>query len=468
MVLDRAALPALYADHLAELDRRYVGVCRDAGLDGIVIHSGTALKKSQFDDQFFPLVVVPTFRHWLPLAVEGCALWVRPGQKPVLFSNVATSFWEGPLPVESDHFWSGFEVREVTTAGQIREALAHAVGRTAFVGEDHAFGRALGFADDRLAPAPLMKLLETTRVLKTAYEVACHREANRRAGAGHIAAAQAFFAGEPSELDLHLLYLKETGQDDAAAPYQGIVALDAHAATLHHVAYGRRRGPARTFLLDAGATCLGLQADITRTVVKKDGGGVADVFAALIVELNTLQRRLVDMVKPGRPYQALHDESHRLIAAALQQLGIARRDVSVDFLVDSGATRKLFPHGLGHSLGVATHDVGCRLVAPKTENPFLRNTADITPGRSSPSSRAATSFRRCCRRPGPSRTAAACAGTSSTPSCPSAASASRTTSTSPSTAPTTSRARSCPTPPSGCRESDRCSTSISSFPVSSS
>jgi Xaa-Pro dipeptidase len=380
MVLDRAALPALYADHLAELDRRYVGVCRDAGLDGIVIHSGTALKKSQFDDQFFPLVVVPTFRHWLPLAVEGCALWVRPGQKPVLFSNVATSFWEGPLPVESDHFWSGFEVREVTTAGQIREALAHAVGRTAFVGEDHAFGRALGFADDRLAPAPLMKLLDTTRVLKTAYEVACHREANRRAGAGHIAAAQAFFAGEPSELDLHLLYLKETGQDDAAAPYQGIVALDAHAATLHHVAYGRRRGPARTFLLDAGATCLGLQADITRTVVKKDGGGVADVFAALIVELNTLQRRLVDMVKPGRPYQALHDESHRLIAAALQQLGIARRDVSVDFLVDSGATRKLFPHGLGHSLGVATHDVGCRLVAPKTENPFLRNTADITPG----------------------------------------------------------------------------------------
>jgi Xaa-Pro dipeptidase len=380
MVLDHEALPALYAAHLAELDRRYAGVCHDVGLDGVVVHSGTALKKSRFDDQYFPLVVVPTFRHWLPLAVEGCALWIRPGQKPVLFSNVATSFWEGPAPVESEHFWSGFDVREVTTTGQIREALAHVVGRTACVGEDTSFGRGLGFADDRLAPAPLMAALDATRVLKTAYEVACHREANRRAAAGHVAAARAFLDGDPSELDLHLLYLRETGQDDTSTPYQGIVALDAHAATLHHVAYSRRRGPARTFLLDAGATCLGLQADITRTVVKQGSDGVGAVFAALVKELNGVQRSLVSMVKPGRPYQAIHDESHRLIAAVLQRLGLARSDVSVDFLVDSGATRKLFPHGLGHSLGVATHDVGCRLVAPKTENPFLRNTADITPG----------------------------------------------------------------------------------------
>lgn len=379
MSLDRAALPALFAGHLAELDRRSADVCRARGLDGVVVHSGTAQKKSQFDDQHWPLVVVPTFRHWLPLAVEGCAVWVRPGQRPVLFRNVDASFWDGPAEVESDHFWSGFEVREIRSASQIRDALARDVGRLAFVGEDTTFGRALGFADDRLNPPALMTDLDGTRVLKTPYEIACHAEASRRAAVGHIAVARAFFDGDPSELDLHLLYLRETAQDDSDAPYKGIVALDEHAATLHHVAYGRRRAPARTLLTDAGAACLGYQSDITRTLVKTRGG-VADVFGALIAEIDALQQELVAMVKPGRPYQALHDESHRMLAAALLKLGIARPGMSVDALVDGGTTRKLFPHGLGHSLGVATHDVGCKLVAPKSENPFLRNTADIAVG----------------------------------------------------------------------------------------
>jgi Xaa-Pro dipeptidase len=48
--------------------------------------------------------------------------------------------------------------------------------------------------------------------------------------------------------------------------------------------------------------------------------------------------------------------------------------------VASGATRKLFPHGLGHSLGIQTHDVGCRNMSPRADNPFLRNTSIIGEG----------------------------------------------------------------------------------------
>ena len=42
--------------------------------------------------------------------------------------------------------------------------------------------------------------------------------------------------------------------------------------------------------------------------------------------------------------------------------------------------RKLLPHGLGHSLGIQTHDVGCRNVVPEGRNPFLRNTSTIDAG----------------------------------------------------------------------------------------
>jgi Xaa-Pro dipeptidase len=66
-----------------------------------------------------------------------------------------------------------------------------------------------------------------------------------------------------------------------------------------------------------------------------------------------------------------------MLAAVLLSTGIAKVGASAAALVNDGATRKLFPHGLGHSLGLVTHDVGCRQIAPRTDNPFLRNTSVI-------------------------------------------------------------------------------------------
>jgi Xaa-Pro dipeptidase len=176
-----------------------------------------------------------------------------------------------------------------------------------------------------------------------------------------------------------LLYLRATAQDDWETPYKNIVALGRHAATLHHVAYGKSAVPrvAESLLVDAGATCRGYAADVTRTWVK-GSGATAAAFGHLVAGLEAVQQRLAARARPGIDYEQLHDDAHPWIAEALRDAGVLRG--STDEAVAKGVTRAFFPHGLGHSLGLQTHDVGCGLRTPRRENPFLRNTTEIAVG----------------------------------------------------------------------------------------
>ena len=374
MTPDRATLSRLHAAHVDDLVRRYAELMKTHALDAVVLHTGRAQQKSIFDDQYWPLVGVPHTKHWMPLLVADCALVIEPGKKPRLLLNTERGFWEGPPESESDHFFAQFDVVEVDGPDRIKGLLPQ--GRRAFVGEDKERAASWGFAPEQVAPAALLKDLDALRTTKSEYERVCLIEANRRACLGHAAVLDAFARGEHSELELHLLYLKATAQDDPETPYKNIVALGEHAATLHHVSYGKKKATAQSLLLDAGATFCGYDSDITRTAVKGTGAA-ADAFRALVAGVEKLQLELVRRAKVGLPYQELHNQSHELLADVLRDIGLAR--ASAQALVESGATRKLLPHGLGHSLGIQTHDVGCRNVMPEPRNPFLRNTSVITP-----------------------------------------------------------------------------------------
>jgi Xaa-Pro dipeptidase len=374
--VDRARLRATYADHVAALGRRIAGILDESGLDALVIHSGSLKSRSDFDDQYWPLRPVPHFQHWLPLAEPDCALVVAKAARPRLLWLREGNFWEHLAAPDSDHWQEHFAIAEPKSLEALRAELPRA-GRVAFVGEDRRRAAEWGFADERVNPPALVRALDALRTRKTAYELLCLDEANRRAALGHRAVREAFFAGEHSELELHLLYLRATAQDDPETPYKNIVALGANAATLHHVSYGRRataQPPATSLLLDAGATFQGYASDVTRTLVKGTGE-VAGLFRELVVRTERLQQALCREVRVGVPYEQLHERSHQLVAEVLVDLGIAR--ASADEVVSTGVSRAFYPHGLGHSLGLQTHDVGCALVKPKPENPFLRNTSVI-------------------------------------------------------------------------------------------
>ena len=373
--IDVQELTRLYQGHVDWLNARYGEALSQTGWDAVVVHSGSPKKRSIFDDQYWPVRPTPHFQHWLPLVCTHSCVVVEAGRKPKLVWMSQLDFWEAPPTPETDHFWPSFDVIEVASPAKVKEQLPG--GKVAFVGEDFDEAASWGFDEPARNPADLLAKLDDLRTRKTGYERLCLKEANRRACLGHDQVLGAFRSDDHSELKLHLLYLEATGQDDHETPYKNIVALGEHAATLHHVSYSRRSEGAQSLLLDAGAGYQGYDSDITRTAVKGDGSA-ADVFAALIEKMEALQQEICARVRAGVPYEQLHNQSHELLAPVLRDLGIAR--ASDEELVDKNVTRKFLPHGLGHSLGLQTHDVGCARIQPEERNPWLRNTSTVEPG----------------------------------------------------------------------------------------
>ena len=388
--IDGEAFAALYTDHLTHVQRGAEALLRAQGLAGMVIPSGAPKKKVELDDQYFPFRPSPHFVHWAPHLLPHAALVVVPGERPRLLVERVTSFWERPAPLEWTGYLSSFDVTEVDEGVDLGNNRPRR-GRMAYVGDDHAEASRWGFGAADINPASvvigdlldnpegLVAGLHALRTRKTPYVVACLAEATARAARGHKAARAAFLESDVSELSLHLTYLEAVGADDPDTPYKGIVALGSNGAVLHHVAYGRApSGRAEeSLLVDAGASCLGYGSDITRTWVRGEGGVVA-LFRALVGEVEAAQRRILAQIRVGLPYEDLHDASHHELAQALSAVGLLRG--SADEAVAAGVTRAFFPHGLGHSLGLQVHDVGCRPRAPKPENPYLRHTSLIEEG----------------------------------------------------------------------------------------
>jgi Xaa-Pro dipeptidase len=344
------------------------------GFDHLVIASG--VEKPQFlDDLHYPFKPNPQFKYWAPLTRHPCC-WIAytPGNKPVLVYYQPDDYWHVPPSAPQGEWVEHFDIRIIHDAA---DAVRHL--------PDPANSAILGEADAALGayvpnnPKALLDHLHYHRAYKTPYELAQMRKAQAKAVRGHAAAEQAFRAGG-SEAQINAAFLAASGHTDSDLPYNNIVALNEHAATLHYQ-YKSFHKPAhhRSLLIDAGAESDGYAADITRTY----GNGFA-LFEQLIDAVDKEQQALCAQVKAGLDYRELHLQCHLRLAGVLNALDIVNMDpVS---MLDKRVSSVFFPHGLGHPIGLQVHDVAGfsdedGTLIPRPEgHPFLRMTRTLEPG----------------------------------------------------------------------------------------
>ena len=340
---------SLYLDHLATLQRQAESALERTGFDALLIAAGIE-KYAFLDDRPYLFQPNPHFKHWLPLTNHPHSwLAVRPGRKPRVVYYQPDDYWHVPPSAPSGEWVDAVELVVIREPAEAAKVLADCLTpRTAILGEADA---ALpGIAPNN--PEPLLNLLHWARGVKTPYELAQMRAAQRRAVPAHLAARKAFLSGA-SEAEIHRAYLVASGHTDRDLPYSNIIGLNEHAAVLHYQYQDDSPPPeARSFLIDAGAQVNGYASDITRTWATPGH----DEFAALVAAMEVEQLGLVDEVREGVDYRDIHLSAHRRTARVLRNAGLVK--MGEEAMVEAGVTKPFFPHGIGHLLGLQVHDVG--------------------------------------------------------------------------------------------------------------
>jgi Xaa-Pro aminopeptidase len=136
--------------------------------------------------------------------------------------------------------------------------------------------------------------------------------------------------------------------------YNHIVAAGENATILHYNENNRKILDGELLLIDAGAEFGLYTGDITRTFPANGRFTPAqrDIYALVLAA----EKAAIEAVRPGVPFNQVHDTAVRVITRGLVGLGLLRGAVAD--LIKKEKHKRFFMHGTSHWLGMDVHDVG--------------------------------------------------------------------------------------------------------------
>jgi len=200
----------------------------------------------------------------------------------------------------------------------------------------------------------LADALTYCRVIKTDWELDQMREACRVNNEAYLAAMKSIKPGM-NEYEIkavfHQVQLSHGLLQDA---YNGIFASGVNASILHYVENNSEISDGDLFLMDAGFECNGYASDYTRTFPAN--GKFTEIQAGIYQAVLNAHTEVIESIRPGVKMEDLHLMAARIMMGGLKHLGIIKGEI--DDIMEENIFALFFPHGLGHFLGLDTHDVG--------------------------------------------------------------------------------------------------------------
>ncbi|KAI1817319.1 peptidase M24, structural domain-containing protein [Poronia punctata] len=263
--------------------------------------------------------------------------------------------WSGPwsgIDAARD-VWNADEVGDIGSSGPLlREALkgverVYTDAERTKHGVETSFGNLLRLSAPNIsAYSPLKTHINALRAIKSSAEIACMRRAGRDSGRALTAAMRRSWTTE-KELAAFLEYTYQMSGLDGQA-YIPVVAGGSRGLLIHYVLNNAPLDPEETVLVDAGGEYGTYVTDITRTwpVSGRFTPAQRDLYNAVL----KAQRASVSLCRASAnlTLDQLHGITERALREELVQLG---------FDLGGNVMDKLFPHHVGHYIGLDVHDV---------------------------------------------------------------------------------------------------------------
>jgi intermediate cleaving peptidase 55 len=274
-------------------------------------------------------------------------LWCRP-------KDPKQEQWHGP--------WSGVDAAqdvwnadEAGDIGRLEQGLSEALKGVKKVytdaeltkyGVPTKLGNALRAAAPSVATSALKPTLNPLRAIKSPAEIACMRRAGQTSGRAFTDAMRQQWRYEKDLAAFLEHEFHKDGLDGSA--YIPVVAGGQKALLIHYVLNNGALNEDELILVDAGGEYGTYITDITRTwpANGKFSQPQRDLYQAVL----TAQRASVSLCRAtaGVTLDKLHNITETALRDQLQQLG---------FDLSGNAMGLLFPHHVGHYIGLDVHDV---------------------------------------------------------------------------------------------------------------
>ncbi|PVU88152.1 hypothetical protein BB559_005505 [Furculomyces boomerangus] len=227
----------------------------------------------------------------------------------------------------------------------------------------------------------LLKAIHEARIYKEPEEIAILQKASDISSRAHALLMKNNYVGQ-NECNVHADFVGSImNQGSNREAYTTIVGRGRNASTLHYIRNDSPiEDPTDLVLVDAGASYKGYSADITRTwPAGKTFTKEAKEIYQIVLDMQTA---VLDASKPHVQWEDMHMLAMKVAAQGLLKLGILKG--SLDEVMDSYIVGYFFPHGLGHFLGIDTHDcAGYPEGVPRINKPsirYLRVRREMLPG----------------------------------------------------------------------------------------
>lgn len=273
--------------------------------------------------------------------------------------------WAG-MPLLPDEALERYDVDAVLTSDELKSGrslvqMLRKQQTVVMVIQDRA-DLAIFHSDELKAYNPVInfnfarRAIEECRVVKDEHEIAMIRHANIISSYAHERVL-ASVKSALNERELNAVFVMHCHANDCKEQaYDCICASGTGASALHYVHNDQPLKGKLNLLFDAGSEYQCYCADITRTFPLN--GTFSKESREIYSLVLQMQTECYTMIKAGVMWEDVHMRAHTVAAEGLRDLGILKRNLTTDQIIKSKVTCRFLPHGLGHYLGMDTHDTG--------------------------------------------------------------------------------------------------------------